>query len=181
MQIENIEDISLPSRYDNPWAFPTVAAVGPNGEFVWRHFNSKQAEIGDVPIRSMDGRPVLSPRYAEAGWCLYSDVCTGNVRGVEESADAWTRWQNLIKARAAGRHPPRGSLGEDFFHPEVGRRRAAAAAGGGAGTLSAAELRVLFPGVEIHEPEHAVGVPATVRGPKPKLEQPEPEKAKAAS
>lgn len=134
----------------NPWGYPTVAAVGPKGQIVIRHLTPDTlGEIGDVPIRVMDGAPVLSPRYARAGWVMYHDLCAGNVPGVDADPDAWKRWQSLIAYNARGEVLPRQLRDDDkLLHPEVARRRR----DGGVGHMpSVAEFKAQFPGYEFDD------------------------------
>jgi hypothetical protein len=151
--IETITFVDVKSAPENPWAHPTFAAIGPHGQIVIRHMTpGKMGEIGDVPILAIDGYPVLSPRYKKAGWCLYEDLCKGEVKGVDADPEAWRRWLTVCQLRAAGRDLPSGVNDDTFYHPEVARRRSMAS-NGSRTLLTVAELRELLPGVEIGSPE----------------------------
>lgn len=133
----------------NPWAYPTFAAVGPQGQIVVRHLEpGKTGEIGDVPIFVRDGEAGLSPRYARRGWALYEDLCHGRVPGVEADLDAWKRWETLCAVRARG-----GDLPHELikWHPEVYRREQDGPSK--MPKFSVEQLREMLPGVEIEEPE----------------------------
>lgn len=137
----------------SPWAYPTVAAIGPKGQIVVRHLDPKlvrdDTAIGDVPIKTMSGQPVLDPIYAAQGWVMYSDLCAGRVPGVPADADAWKRWQSLVQYNAAGRPLPKQLRDDDkLFHPEVARRRKA---GGIEVMPTVEEFRAMFPGFEFDD------------------------------
>jgi hypothetical protein len=133
---------------ENPWSFPTHAAVGPEGQIIVRHLTpGRLGEIGDVPIRAIDGYPVLAPIYAKRGWVLYEDLCFGRVPGVDADMQAWERWQAVIKLRAASRDIDPRVSDAALYHPEVTKRRAQHA--GTLPVLSVAELERLLPGVKI--------------------------------
>lgn len=141
---------------ENPWQSPTAAAVGPRGQFIVRHFTKgRTGEMGDVPIRSVDGAPVLSPRYRAAGWVMYDELCLGHVPGIAADMVAWQRWQTLIKCRAHNVQLPEAKLGDSFFHPEVARRRQN---GGVTPRLTNDQLRELFPGVDIPDETDATEI-----------------------
>lgn len=136
---------------ENPWKLRTVAAVGPLGQLVVRHLEETRADvaIGDVPIKTMSGQPILDPIYVKRGWVLYEDLCTGRVPGVEGDLDAWTRWKSLVAYNAAGRPLPAALRDDDrFFHPEVARRRKA---GGIEVTPTVEEFKAMFPGYDFDE------------------------------
>jgi hypothetical protein len=145
---DNYREIGSPP--ENPWNYPTVIAVGPKGQIVQRHITpGRTGEIGDVPIRTIDGMPVLSPRYAQQGWVLYEDLCMGKVPGIAADHDAWERWERLVELYRRGQTMPAGAIDDDtFFHPEVARRRAD---GGTRRMLTREELQEMFPGVTINE------------------------------
>lgn len=132
----------------NLWQYETILAVGPKGQLAIRHLSpGRLGEVGDVPIRALDGVPVLHPRYARQGWVLYEDLCKGRVPGIEADLEAWERWQTLRALLAKSAPIPAGKLGDDLFHDEVVRRRR----DGGPPMLTVAELRTLFPGATIAE------------------------------
>lgn len=143
---QNYRDLN--EAEENPWQYPTVAAVSPTGQIIVRHFTpGKNGEIGDVPIRSMDGTAVLSPRYARLGWCLYEDLCAGRVQGCEADRKAWERWETLIEINAGRikRRIPKSKLLDNFWHPEVVRRRV----DNGTPQLTDDELEELLPGLTV--------------------------------
>lgn len=150
----------------SPWAFPTVAAIGPKGQIVVRHFDPNvvrgDTAIGDVPIKTISGMPVLDPMYAARGWVMYEDLCAGRVPGVEADPDAWKRWQSLVQYNAAGRPLPKQLRDDDkLFHPEVARRRKA---GGIEVMPTVDEFRAQFPGLEFDdEPEDTEPAPKRSR------------------
>lgn len=142
--------IELGATPPSPYSYPTVLAIGPEGQLAIRHMLPGQLEeIGDVPIAARSGVPFLDPRYVEAGWVMYEDMCKGRVVGIEADELAWQRWQNLVKCKAQGQPIPAGKLGEDFWHAEVRRRSRE----GRIPRLSAAQLRELFPGATIEDDE----------------------------
>jgi len=122
------EDCDKPSK-ENPWKdCLTIAAVGPQGQFVYRHFSRSpdlvNEQIGDVPLRIRDGEPYLAKSYKRAGWCLYEDLCRGAVEGVEPDMVKWNLWQKCIKDHANNRPIPGSTLNErNWLHAEVWRRR----------------------------------------------------------
>jgi hypothetical protein len=141
---EVIEEAGVP----NPWRdTKTFAAVGPNGEFNYRHVVTNHPDlanekIGVQPIALLDGTPMISAQYRSMGWVLYEDLCRGAVPGVEASPAHWTYWKKYVAVRASGRAPARGSIrDEEFFHPEVLRRRARA---GGPASVDLAGMRELL-------------------------------------
>ena len=157
LSISGIEGVAtyneLGDEPENPWRYPTHAAIGPLGQIAIRHLTpGKDGAIGDVPIRTEEGFPFLSPRYAANGWVMYEDLCKGRVPGIKKDIDAWKRWEALIRLNAEGRIIPAEILGDQMWHPEVVRRRQD---GGVTPRLTVAELRQLFPGVTIEEAEDA--------------------------
>lgn len=141
----------------SPYSYPTILAIGPEGQLAIRHLTpGRLEEIGDVPIRTLSGYPVLDPRYAKAGWVMYEDLCFGRVAGIEGDELAWKRWRSLCDLHAAGQPIPEGKLGDDFWHPEVQRRQK----DGRVPRLTAAQLRELFPGATIPDDDGAPTKPA---------------------
>jgi len=123
------EDLDNP-RKSNPWRdCDTAAAIGPKGEFVYRHFSKtdpelRDAGIGNVPIRSFMGRAIISRDFERAGWVLYEDLCKGKVEGVEADMAKWAVWQRLISERAKGTRIQSRSVDDKvYLHAEVLRRR----------------------------------------------------------
>jgi hypothetical protein len=132
---------SDPNETVNPWKFPTVAAVGPKGQIAIRHFDPQRlGAIGDVPIDSIQGTPMVAPNYRAAGWVFYEELCNGSVDGVEADPRAWTHWQNLIAKRAQGKDVDPKII---HWHPEIARRENSV---GKPHALSLEELEELFPG-----------------------------------
>lgn len=131
---------------ESPYAYPTYLAIGPEGQLCIRHLTpGRLEEVGDVPIRTMRGIPVLDPLYARAGWVMYEDLCMGRVAGCEADELAWKRWQSMVELHAKGQPIPPDKLGDDFWHAEVIRRQK----DGRVPRLTAAQLRELFPGATI--------------------------------
>lgn len=150
----DVVDVELVSQPSSPYAKPTALAIGPNGEMAIRHMDPRVEALGDHPIASNGGRPMIQADYADRGWVLYDDLCRGRVQGVAPDHDALKRWQALCKIRAAGRELPRGTIDDvAFWHAEVARRREAAAAGRGSGTLTLDQIRALLPGVALIDDE----------------------------
>jgi hypothetical protein len=134
----------------NPWSYRTFAAVGPKGQIVTRHMvPGTLGEIGDAVIRYAHGTTYLPARYKRMGWVLYEDLCLGAVPGVEGDSKAWERWRRLIELRAKGGELPSSVKPSTFWHAEVARR--AGSNGMGVPQPTIAELRELFPGIEIDE------------------------------
>jgi hypothetical protein len=131
---------------ENRWRYPTYLAIGPKGQLSIRHMTpGRGQEVGDVPIRAIEGHPVLHPGYAKAGWVMYEDLCHGRVAGVAPDLQAWERWATLCGLLARGVTIPAGKLGDDFFHAEVHRR----SEDGAVPRLTVQQLRELFPGATI--------------------------------
>jgi len=110
----------------------TIAAVGPNGQFMIRHVPRVSAarpdasfQIGDVPIIVHGSQALISDKWRARGWVLYEDLCMGRVNGIDADQEAWNRWERFIAFRAKGNMIGRDALPEDeFYHKEVLARRA---------------------------------------------------------
>jgi len=112
----------------NPWRdCETVAAIGPKGEFIYRHFSrdpSQIVEIGNVPIRNYQGQAFIARDFVRGGWVLYEDLCKGKVEGVEADMAKWTLWLRVISERAKGTRIQSRSVDDKvYLHAEVLRRR----------------------------------------------------------
>ena len=99
-----------PGGYYDDWV-PGDGIDGPEASYEWASAGLRveftdTSEIGDVPIKAINGFPVLDPLYARKGWALYEDLCAGKVDGIPADPAAWQRWQQVINLRAHGRDLP---------------------------------------------------------------------------
>lgn len=111
-----------------------VPVFGPRGQFL--ECRVTQGTGGDVPVRLVDGEPVLTRKYRESGWKTMEAYCTEN-RCIEHF-DRWRKWYEMRKQGREINPDQWETLKKSFYPPEILELQARFA--GGSERMDAAEI-----------------------------------------